>query len=295
MKIHNYLPVLQECLKKWSKMPTREEFYRDYYEPLKPWMDTLFADFAQRMGTDFYGVVEKVDWAQYLKTTQGLDPAFEEKRVVRLLGQLESLFGFPFQGDIVIFGAFGCMDGYARFHEGKHCVYLGVDESHGPGKYLDILISHELTHVARESRPIVWEGFGLSATMNHDDFVANQPVIEHLMGEGFSCTVSELVVPGQEAHHYCYQSVESLQTVYAHAAKIDQRIKEELLKENGIYRSLYDTTSYGADLPWFSHYVWAWQWSKKLLADHHGDVRTLVATCSKEFIPNALNYRLQQQ
>src|SRR6201999_3644761 len=116
-----------------------------------------------------------------------------------------ALMGFKLEGEAILMGAFTAMDGYARFDRGTHRVFLGVDESHGRGRYLDVLIAHELTHVGRESRPEVGAGFGLNPRRTQAEVTESQPVVEHLMGEGFSCAVSELVVPGEPAWVYAYQ------------------------------------------------------------------------------------------
>lgn len=201
--------------------------------------------------------------------------------------KVEKLFGFELLGDVVLMGAFTAMDGYARFDRGSHTVFLGVDESHGRGQYLDILFTHELTHVARESRPEVWEGFGLNPKMTQEEFTESQPVIEHLMGEGFSCAVSEILVPGQPLWNYAYQSKDSLAQVLEHGPRLDQMIRKELQKADGDYGRLYRIQ------PVFSHYVWAWQWVKGLIHQFAGgDPKKLVSRCSKDFMDHAMVFRL---
>jgi hypothetical protein len=206
-----------------------------------------------------------------------------------LLAQVENLFGFKLAGDIFIIGAFAGMDGYARFEKGSHRVFLGVDESFERGKYLDVLITHELTHVARESRPEVWEGWGLNPKMTNSEFTDSQPVIEHLVGEGFSCVVSEILVPGGGAWNYAYQDPDSFHRVLLNAKLMDKAIHAEIRDPNGDYGNLYGIR------PSLAHYVWAWQWVKQLLATRFGnDPRKLVVVCSKEFIPDALEFQLSE-
>ena len=184
-------------------------------------------------------------------------------------------------------GAFCSMDGYARFTHGTHRVYLGVDESHLKGKYLDILITHELTHVARESRPEVWLGFGLNPKMSNREFTNSQPVVEHLVGEGFSCAVSEILVPGQPEWDYVYQTKESLATVFKNSISLDRIIHKEIQKKDGDYGRLYGIK------PTFSHYVWAMHWVKHLLKKYADEnPQKMVAQCSKDFIEDALEFKL---
>src|SRR5262249_47291116 len=140
-------------------------------------------------GRQMHALLSELDWSVYRKSALKLDPEREEARGKKHLRDVEKTFGFDLRGAIVLFGAFTAMEGYARFDQGEHRVFLGIDDfseagpRHGSGTYLDILEVHELTHVARESRPSVWEGWGLSPKMTHDEFSENQPVIEHVFGE----------------------------------------------------------------------------------------------------------------
>lgn len=290
MQIHNFLPRLVDCLKRWEQPPSVDEFVREYYEPMASDVGVVF-DWD---GADFHSLVHDVDWPKYRAETLTLDPAREEKRLLRQIEAVERLFEMPLEGEAVLFGAFTSMDGYARFDQGTHRVFLGVDESHGRGAYLDVLISHELTHVARESRPEVWTGFGLNPKMTHDEFTEYQPVIEHLVGEGFSCAVSEILVPGEDPWHYAYQDEASMARVIANAEQIDREVRKELRHpDGGDYGRFYNPSRYGRGMPQFSHYVWAWQWVKKLLQDRFdGDPRKMLRVCSGEFIEHALSFEL---
>jgi hypothetical protein len=279
MIIHNHLPLLHDCLRRWKNLPTEKQFSQEYAEP----MSTTTGDFFE----GFREVLEDLDWNAYRTEALTLDAIREEKRIRKNLQKVEDLFQFQLEGEVILMGAFTAMDGYARFDRGTHKVFLGVDESHGRGLYLDILMTHELTHVARESRPEVWEGFGLNPKMTQDEFTSSQPVIEHLMGEGFSCAVSEILVPGQAPWEYAYQSEKSLKQVYKNGRSIDQMIRHELKKSNGNYGHLYGVE------PLYAHYVWAWQWVKTLLAKYAGgDAKKLVARCSQDFLADALEFRL---
>lgn len=280
-------------MQSWEKPPTLEQFVEGYYRELSPYVDDLFDD-EDVFGSDLYSLVGRMNWREYRKGVLTLDPELEEKRLLHHVKQVEDLFNFNLEGEAILFASLHCMDGYARFDRGTHRVFLGVDESHAKDHYLDILQTHELTHVARESRRSVWEGFGLNPEMTHDEFTENQPVIEHLMGEGFSCYVSELLVPCEEPWHYAYQSKESLARVYKNAKRVDQAIHQEiLLAGNGDYGRLYNPRLYGPGMPPYTQYVWGWQWTKKLTQDlAGGNPRLLVERSSKEFIEHALSFRL---
>jgi hypothetical protein len=298
MRIHNCLPQFTECMRRWIKRPSLLEFNAEYYRSVAPYVSgVLFDDEEEPFGTQFYAVLAELNWKKYRDEVLSLDPAAEEARVKKHLQSVQDLFGFELQGEIVLFGAFACMDGYARFDQGSHRVFIGADESHANGSYLDVLITHELTHVARESRPEVWQGWGLNPAMSHDEFTENQPVIEHLLGEGFSCAVSEILVPGQDPWHYAYQTKESLAEVLLQGPALDRRIRQEIAlpHADSDYTRLYDPEEYGAEVPGFSHYVWAWQWAKSLLRDQAGgDPRQLVNRCSKELMQNALSFKLER-
>lgn len=290
MQIHNQLPLLLACLRRWETRPDVATFEREYFAPLAPWLSTVFGD-----AKSLYVQLLELNWPQYRSETLTLDPAFEEARVRRRLAQVEELFGLTLGGQALLFGAFTCMDGYARFDRGDHCVYLGVDESHGRGAYLDVLIAHELTHVVRETRPEVWSGWGLSLEMTHDEFTESLPVVEHLMNEGFSCVVSELLVPNEDAWHYAYQSEDSLARVLEHGPAVDAVVHAELREPDGDYSRLYSPRRYGRQMPQFTHYVWAWQWVKHLLrVQAGGDARRLAGTCSKDLVADALAFKLER-
>lgn len=290
MQIFNHLPRLLDCVGRWEQRPALAAFEREYYAPLAGQLDTVFGD-----ARSLYAQLLELTWATYRAETLRLDPAREEARLRRRLADVEALFGEALGGEAVLFGAFTCMDGYARFERGHHTVYLGVDESHGRGAYLDVLIAHELTHVVRETRPWVWEGWGLSLAMTHDDFTEQLPVVEHLVNEGFSCAVSELLVPGEDAWHYAYQTEDSLARVLEHGPAVDAVVHGELRDPDGDYGRLYSPRRYGRGMPPFTHYVWAWQWVKRLLRDHAGgDPRRLVGRCSKDFVEDALGFRLER-
>ena len=293
MNLHNLLPVFSECMRRWEKPPTLAQFKDDYYRHIRSWVEgVLWVEDASSLHEELV----ELDWGTYRERTLRLDPSREEARVRARLADVERVLGLELTGEILLFGSFEIFDGYARFDRGSHQVFLGVDESFEQDRYLDILIAHELTHVARESRPEVWEGWGLSPRMTSHEFGENQPVIEHVFGEGFSCTVSELIVPGQDPWLYAYQSREGLQSALEHAAAIDARIKREisLPHAKSDYTRLYNSRSYGAPVPGFSQYVWGWQWTKRLLAERAGgDPTRLLRVCSKELLESAREFELK--
>ena len=291
MKITNHLPVLLDCLRRWERRPSLQQFEAEYWSAIQA--ELWFQGAALRL---WKGITE-LDWTRYRAETLELDPAREEARLRRNIERVEQLFGIPLGGTAILFGAFTFMDGYARFDRGVHKVYLGVDESHGRGAYLDVLETHELTHVVRETRPSVWEPWGLSVTMSHDElFEERLPTVEHLLNEGLACAVSELLNPDEDPWHYAYQEEDGLERILLHAPAVDAAIHEELRKgEQGDYGAFYSPHRYGeTPLPVFTHYVWAWQWAKHLIRDlHQGDVRTLVVRCSKDLIEDALAWKLE--
>lgn len=293
MHVQNLLVPFVDCLKRWERAPTLAEFKEGYFKHLQPWVEgAFFVDDA----AGFLEAVQDLNWEKYRAETLALDPSLEEVRLRKHLRDVEQLFGFPLQGEVILFGAFTMMDGYARFDRGTHRVFLGVDESHGRGAYLDVLETHELVHVARESRPEVWQGWGLAPQMTQQEFWNTQPVIEHVFGEGFSCAISELLVPGEPEWHYAYQTRKSLARALEVGPAIDQRIKEEIQKPHDLsdYSCLYSSGQYSMRVPPYSHYVWGWQFAKRLLRERAGgDPRKLVSVCSKEFVKAALAFELK--
>jgi hypothetical protein len=297
MRIHNLLPQFMDCMRRWDAPPSLEDFVEGYYRHLEPWVSgILFEDEPGQSGAEFHSVLAELNWPRYRKETLSLDPGRELDRARRCVESVEKLFGFALSGELILFGSLAVMDGYARFDRGTHRVFLGADESHAKGAYLDILITHELTHVARESRPEVWQGWGLNPKMTHDEFTESQPVIEHVFGEGFSCAVSEILVPGAPRWQYAYQSEESLASALTHGPCIDHRVALEIALPHAEsdYTRLYDPDEYRVPVPSFSHYVWGWQWAKGLLAARAGgDPRKLVSICSREFQESAREFKLK--
>ncbi|MBI3558421.1 MAG: hypothetical protein HY074_19300 [Deltaproteobacteria bacterium] len=293
MHVHNFLPQFLAALKRWPDRPSEKEF-ATYLQPVEKLIQPMIDDFIDRFGGGLYQVTEGLNWEVYRAEALRLDSMNEEKRARAHIENVEKCLGLHLEGDVVLFGAFTAMDGYARFDHGKHTVYLGVDESHGRGAYLDILISHELTHVAREPLPEIWAGFGLTPDMSHDEFTQNLPVIEHLMGEGFSCVVSELINPHEPYWNYVYQTEDSLAQILAHGPAIDKVVHAELRKKDkGSYGSLYDTSRYVPEVPRYAHYVWAWLWASHVLKTKAGgNPRTLLRLCSKDLLDDALAFKL---
>jgi hypothetical protein len=286
MRVWNRIPLLLECLARWERPPGAARFRSEYAEPMR--------DIAGGFFDDFHEVLEGLDWQAYRREALGLDPVREEARVRAHLTAVEQLFGFELSGDVLVFGAFTAMDGFARYEPAGHTVFLGVDESHGRGRYLDVLITHELTHVARETRPEVWTGWGLPARMTRSQFLQSMPVVEHLMNEGLSCAVSEILVPGEGPWAYAYQDPDSLARVLEHGPAIDRVVHAELSHPDGDYGRLYNGSAYSPRQGSLAHYVWAWQWTKHVLAQHaHGDPRKLVSRCSREFVEDALRFQLR--
>lgn len=280
MKIYNTLPLLIQCLSRWTTRPTPEQFEIEYVRPVS----TIVGDFFE----DFYEVIEALDWSSYRQNALQLDPIREENRLRGHINAVETLFGFTLPGEVCLLGTFHTMDGFARFDRGQHRVYLGVDESHLNGKYIDILTVHELTHVARETRPEVWKAIGLDPMMPRKVYLESQTTIEHLMGEGFSCLVSELLVPGERPWSYAYQTADSWRAVQAQAPLIGKTIQSELRNPNGGYGHLYSLN------PTYSHYVWAWHWTRQVLEDvGRGDPRQLVGHPSQPLIEHALQFKLK--
>jgi hypothetical protein len=293
--IINALPLFRRALDRWEKPPTFAQYHEDYGRHLTPWLKPMLEDFSQyrniqvsAQSDPLFETLLGLDWPHYRNRSLALDPDFEMKRLQRHIAGVQKCLGVRLKGEVVLFGAFTMMDGYARFDRGSHRVYLGVDESFSERSYLDVLETHELTHVARESQAEVWEGYGLSPTLNHDGFVESQCVLEHLANEGFACVVSECLNPGLEHFRYVYQNAQSFERLLEHAPAINRRIHRALhLQES--YRHLYRVDDYQAPgLPPFAHYTWAWQWMRAVVEKFGaGDPTRIVAACSKDWLAHA--------
>jgi hypothetical protein len=296
LKIVNHLPHFLACLKRWDESPSSGQLQKEYVLPIQAHLEPMLQDWRGRGQSGFYRAMRELDWTVFRSQTLRLDPELEAQRLSKHISSVEEITGVELNGDAILFGSFGLMDGYARFDQGRHQVYLGVDESFLHESYLDILETHELTHVARESRATVWEGWGISPTCTHDEFTDQQPVLEHLFGEGFSCAVSELLVPGHSPWLYCYQTEASWQLIQDRAQAIDERIWEHLDQPSGDYGELYDPETYREEVPRYAHYAWAWQWAKSMIRKNGpGSPARLVGACSKDWLVEARRFSLQEQ
>jgi len=287
VKILNGLPVLKSCLDRWVDPPTELDFVNQYARPMMPFAGDMFFNW----GAPFES---RSEWTRYREEALHLDPEFEEKRVRHWLEQIQKLMGFELHGEILLCGAFEAMDGFARFERGVHKVFLGVDESHRLGAYLDVLETHELTHVAREQRPEVWTGWGLDPKMERSVYLEAMPDIEHLFSEGLACAISEVLVPGQDPWKYCYQNEETFRYIIQHASAVDREIRRELSNPHGDWTRWYNGSRYKPEMPDYAHYVWAWVWVRTLLQENAGgDPRKLISVCSKDLIESALSFELR--
>jgi hypothetical protein len=288
MKVLNSLHILKDCLSRWENLPTESEFIRHYARPMIPYAGDMFMNWGVPFDTE-------VEWARYREEALFLDPEFEEKRLRHWIAEMGKLLGFELEGEVLLCGAFEAMDGFARFERGRHKVFLGVDESHRLGAYLDVLETHELTHVARETRPSTWTGWGLDPKMERHVYLESMPDIEHLFSEGIACAISEVLVPGQDPWKYCYQNEETFRYVIENGHAVDREIRKELSSPNGDWSRWYNGARYRPEMPDYAHYVWAWVWVRTLLRDFAGgDPKKLIGLCSKDLIESALSFELNR-
>jgi hypothetical protein len=293
MKIINHLPQLRVAMEKWVNPPDPERLMQDYLAPTSPHLDLIFGKDAHGVSADLNHPDFASRWTEYRSRLLTLDPESEEIRTRRWISKTEELFGVPLRGELQLFGAFEYMDGYARYESGQHRVFMGVDESFDRDPYLDVLMTHEFGHVAREGQPEVWHGFGLSPLMTNPEFTDQQPVIEHLFGEGLSCWASEQLVPSLESHWYCYQTQESMERIFDRKDALNEVIHTFLSDPAADYSSLYQTRIYGSGMPSYAHYYWAWRWAREVVREFgRGQVQKILKTSSKEWLEHALDFRV---
>jgi len=156
-------------------------------------------------------------------------------RAERTLRSVEKHFGRSLEGNLVLMAGFGRADGYARFDQGNHCVYIGLDYPEPEDHYLDLIIAHELGHVLREGDPRTWQALGLPSVMPHEQFQQSCPFEEHMIGEGLSTAVSEAIFPGYAAHEYLFFTREE----YAWCASHEQEIWAALRRFYGTAQEHY--------------------------------------------------------
>lgn len=290
MKITNLLKLQLECLNRWKNIPTLQQFKTELYNEVRSSFEEVFGNEEEIYE---YFINPPLPWTEYRTQALKLNPTLEEMRIQNHVKKVENFFQLKLHGEIILFAMFSFIDGYARFDKGTHRVYIGLSTHHPSELYYDILETHELTHVARESRPETWGGWGLNPKATNDEFVETQPVLEHLFGEGFSCAISELLIPGRSEWEYTYQTKESLNLIRQHAKELNRVIhleikKEEINPKEADYSKLYHSEMYTPALPLFTQYVWATAWVKNLLKNY--SPQELLTTCSKDLRSNALDF-----
>lgn len=300
MRIHNELGRFLKCVESWPERPESHLVEEAYGKPLAKLLAPMFEDFSGYRGQTYQisnPIADIENWSEYRNKILTMNVAQVEKRFRLTLQKVEDFFGKELSGDVLLWGSFHSMDGYARFHEGKHFVYLGLDEIFSEPEYaMEVLMAHELTHVVREGTHKVWQEYGLNPLMTHDEFRDSQPTLEHLFGEGFSCAVSKFLNPEAPDHRIVYQSVDSMKTVYKAAQFIDQGIHQTIEDANARYWVLYNSDTYPKskeypEVPRFSHYAWAWKWIESLCRAEKPQV--LAQQSSAHFRDSALKFSLR--
>ncbi len=295
MKIINLLPIQIECLKRWETIPTLEVFQNELFQKVRPYFEEAFGT-----AEEIYEYLKdpNLNWETYRSQALRINEERELKRIQDNMLKVENFFQLKLEGEIVVFAMFHYIDGYARFDKGTHRVFIGLSTEHENDHYYDILETHELTHVARESRGETWQGWGIPSNLSNDDFVESQPVLEHLFGEGFSCLISQILNPGFPEWEYVYQTQESFEMILKHAHEVNrvmhEQIKlEESKPEEADYFKLYHSEHYNPPLPLFTQYVWAKAWVEKLSKEK--SPQELLTRCSLDFRSHALDFKLTRR
>jgi hypothetical protein len=194
-------------------------FEEDYVGPNRAILEPLFADW-EAWSRPFARTLESFDPGKARAAIERAKRRGYPERAARVLERVEAFFGRPLEGELALIAGFGRLDGYARFDRGRHCVYIGVDYPEEADFYLDLIVAHELAHVAREGDPATWRRLGLPPDMTHDEFQERCPFEEHMIGEGLSTALSEEIFPGHRLHDYLFFEEEQAAWCLAHEAEI---------------------------------------------------------------------------
>lgn len=290
--IHNFFGLHREFLDKWETLPSKEMFYQEYLYKMRPYIDGLLYDFEDIRGFSLYDQALTLDWNAYrTRVLSTINPEQMQTYMEGVVRDLSKKYAFKGKHDVIMFGAFEMMDGYARYHHGEHSLYLGLDEAFVDTKARDILVTHEFGHLMREPLPAVWKAWGLSHSQDHDEMVKTFPTVEHLYSEGLSCLISEIENPGQHPARYTYQTEDSYDFIRKHSKGISHAIHAIVL--NGHYRTLYRNEGFPDDSPRYAHYVWAWQWLRDLHFKKGYSIEKLIEMPSTEVAEEATRFVMQ--
>jgi len=290
MKIINLIDLQLKIIKSWEQFPSKEQFLKDFFSLGHAYFVGPLGDLEKN-----YELFQSnaSDWQEYREQVLKLKSCEEEAKIKINIDKVEHFFNIKLVGEVVLFVMFSYIDGYARFHEGTHRVFIGLTFPPPHPDYYDVLETHELTHVARESRPENWLSWGLQPNQKNEEFIQKQPALEHLFGEGFSCAVSELLNPGINIWEYVYQSKDGYELILKNADEVNRVIHEAIIQEEKTpgsfhYFKFYSEDTYNPPLPLFTQYVWAYAWVKELLKKN--TPQNLLTVCSKDLRSYALDF-----
>ncbi len=290
MRVHDLLSAFERLVERDPRDIDAAGLEALYVGPHRAILKPLLDDIASWTQEPFLERVRRYDRARGLAAVARARRRGYPPRARGTLRAVELFFDARLEGDLVLFGGFGRMDGYARFDRGKHVVYRGLaydgglagtDTSEGD-RYFDILIAHELGHVVREGRGDVWEAYGERPDMTHDEFVERVPFEEHMLGEGLSTALSEAIYPGAGTAAYLYYEPGEMAWCEAHEKEIAATLRP-LYGTRGEHYAFYAEDAVAPGSPERVPYYWGYRLVKNALAAG-SDLRTLFASSAADLL-----------
>ena len=202
---------------------------------------------------------ELVKWFKELSTPRMREVAHDYLSSVHdVVGQVESVFGAPLKGELVLIPSMGEVDGFARFDKGYHTVMLGIDFPDASLDYLRALTAHELSHVYRDHSPSVWGFLGKPLKeVSREEYLEATTGREHLVSEGLATLTSQYIFPEVAIHDHHYYDLEEMNWCLENSEKISKALERCVKASDPEPWQFYSPGAAGKGSPSRTHYYWA--------------------------------------
>jgi len=138
---------------------------------------------------------------------------------------------------VVFFYTLGCSsDGITVYSQGTPVVFIGVDYPGADIEYIQLIASHELSHVARDTIPGLMEAYGAHIKMSQKEILSLTPFKEHFIGEGLATLFSSLLFPGKRRRDYLFYGDEAYKWCFENFKIIEEKILDSAQSRGNLGR-----------------------------------------------------------
>ncbi|PIR73164.1 MAG: hypothetical protein COU40_03875 [Candidatus Moranbacteria bacterium CG10_big_fil_rev_8_21_14_0_10_35_21] len=268
IKIHNLIPDFIRFIEALEKGEDFDYAFKKYY--FSP---------NQKVLKPFYGDVKKIEKGfsdfekefNLKKAKQRLEKIKERgcpEQAEKIIKKAEKFYQKKLTGEMVLFFSFSFVDGYTRFNKGKNTIYIGMDLPETEEDYYNILISHELNHLTRDSQEKILKSFGASKKLSHKAYLKKMTFAEHLVNEGLASYFSSRMFPNRKPWQYVYYSKRQYDWCQKNQLKIEKKIKQSL-RANSDWGGFYQENFIEKGSPEMTQYFFGINLIKKAVKKYH--------------------------